>query len=35
MYMTVRALVGRMSSCGSHGYGLNGIDMCKGAQYKV
>ena len=31
----LRALVGKTSSCGSHGYGLNGIDMSKGAQYKV
>ena len=32
---TVEAPVGKTSSCGSHGYGLNGIGMCKGAQYKV
>ena len=31
----IRGMVGKTSSCGSHGYGLNGIGMCKGAQYKV
>ena len=31
----VEGPVGRTSSCGSHSYGLNGIGMRKGAQYKV
>ena len=31
----VRALVGKMSSCTGHSYGLNGIGMRRGAQYKV
>ena len=35
--VVIEALVEKTSSCGcgSHGYGLNGIGMRKGAQYKV
>ena len=35
--VVIEALVEKTSSCGcgSHGYGLNGIGMRKGAQHKV
>ena len=32
---SIRGLVGKMSSCTGHSYGLNGIGMRRGAQYKV
>ena len=31
----LRAPVGKTSSCTGHSYGLNGIGMRRGAQYKV